>query len=103
MKTSSLAGSERPAQRGVAGAGDPVGREPGLGRRLAVIALELGAGEQLRESRVVAGGEQRQAVQHAAERGAADGHCLALAGEAGNAQLRLVNRLDEAEAAAPVG
>src|SRR5262245_10408601 len=67
------------------------------------MALELGAGEQLGESGIVAGGEQRQAVQHAADRSATDRYRISLAGEARNPQLRLVDRLDEAEAAAAIG
>ncbi len=103
MKTSGLAESECPAQRRVAGAGDPIGREPGLGGRLTVGALELGAGEQFGKSGVVTGSQQRQAVEHAADRGAADRHGVALAGKSGDAQLWLLDRLDEAEAAASVG
>src|SRR4051794_12124987 len=102
MKTSSLARSEPAAQRRIADAGDPVRRERRRRRGVAVAALEFGTSEQLRQLRVIARGEQRQAVQHAADRSTLHRHRLALTGEAGYAHLRLIDRLDETEATAPI-
>src|SRR5437660_11737489 len=92
MKTSGLAGqlpSDGTAQHGPIGARYPIGS--------AIGALELGAGEPFGESRVIAGGNQAQPVEHAGNGGAAGRERFALADIAGNAQGRLVGGLEETE------
>src|SRR5207245_2395058 len=98
MKTSGLAGkagSDGAAQRRLVGARYPIGA--------AIGPPELGAGEQFGKSRVVASGNQAQPVDHAADRGTAGGQRFALADVAGNAQGRLVDGLEEAEAGTGLG
>src|SRR5262245_21111207 len=93
MKTSGLAGqlrSDRAAQRRPVGARYPISA--------AIGALELGAGEQLGELGVVAGGNQAQAVEHAGNCGAPGRERVAVADEAGNAQGRLIDGLEKPEA-----
>src|SRR5262245_49741510 len=68
IDASVLTGSSEPtAQMRVFDPAHPVGRTAGLAQAGAACALWLGAGEQLGEFWVVGGGEQRQAVQHAAD------------------------------------
>ena len=79
METSVLAGGrlERAAQAGVFGASDPVGRRGHGGA--ATAAFQFGAGEQFRQFGLIAGRQQREAVEHAADRGPSGGERCALA------------------------